>query len=118
MDKEERTAENKMERCLPTIIEMYWSESGRGDGQGDVEKNDQHSYRRPYMIGKAWGGERRRRCDHEIRLKLVDNAISSTIAEMYYNNIFMALWRNNFQKANFRGMTRYVSTMDIQRNII
>ena len=33
----------------------YWSESGRGDRQGDVEKKDHQLYRRPYMMGKARG---------------------------------------------------------------
>ena len=32
--------------------EKYWTESRRGDGQGDVEKEDHQSYRRPYMMGK------------------------------------------------------------------
>ena len=36
-------------------FEKYWTESGRGDGQGDVEKKDNQSYRRPYMMGKARG---------------------------------------------------------------
>ena len=36
-EKEERTTENKMERCNPTILERYWMESERGDGQGDME---------------------------------------------------------------------------------
>ena len=31
--------------------------SGRGDGQGDVEKKDHQLYRRPYMMGKARGKE-------------------------------------------------------------
>ena len=35
-EKEERTTENTMERCVPTRIEKYWTESGRGDGQGDM----------------------------------------------------------------------------------
>ena len=54
-EKEERTAENKMERRMPTRFAKYWTESGRGDGQGDVEKKDHQSYRRPYMMGKARG---------------------------------------------------------------
>ena len=54
-DKEERTTENKMERRVSTRFEKYWTESGRGDGQGDVEKKDHQSYRRPYMMGKARG---------------------------------------------------------------
>ena len=54
-EKEERTTENKMERRVSTRSEKYWTESGRGDGQGDVEKKDHQSYRRPYMMGKARG---------------------------------------------------------------
>ena len=50
-----RTTENKMERHVSTRSEKYWTESGRGDGQGDVEKKDHRSYRRPYMMGKARG---------------------------------------------------------------
>ena len=30
-----------MERRAPTRHEKYWTESERGDGQGDVEKEDQ-----------------------------------------------------------------------------
>ena len=61
-EKEERTTENKMERPdwdrrVSTRFEKYWTESGRGDGQGDVEKKDHQSYRRPYMMGKARGKE-------------------------------------------------------------
>ena len=51
--REERTTENKMERRVSTRFEKYWTESGRGDGQGDVEKKDHQLYRRPYMMGKA-----------------------------------------------------------------
>ena len=40
---------------MSTRSEKYWTESGRGDGQGDVEKKDHQSYRRPYMMGKARG---------------------------------------------------------------
>ena len=54
-DKEERTTENKMERRVSTIFEKYWTESGRGDGQGDVEMKDHPLYRRPYIMGKARG---------------------------------------------------------------
>ena len=54
-EKEEMTTENKMERRVSTRFEKYWTESGRGDGQGDVEKKDHQSYRRPYMMGKARG---------------------------------------------------------------
>ena len=56
-EKEERTTENKMERRVSTRFEKYWTESGRGDGQGDVEKKDHQLYRRPYMMGKARGKE-------------------------------------------------------------
>ena len=56
-EKEERTTENKMERRMSTRFEKYWTESGRGDGQGDVEKKDHQLYRRPYMMGKARGKE-------------------------------------------------------------
>ena len=48
-EKEERTTENKMS----TRFEKYWTKSRRGDGQGDVEKKDHQSYRRPYMMGKS-----------------------------------------------------------------
>ena len=44
---------------LSTRSEKYWTESGRGDGQGDVEKKDHQSYRRPYMMGKARGKGRK-----------------------------------------------------------
>ena len=54
-EREERTTENKMERRVSVRFENYWTESGRGDGQGDVEKKDHQSYRRPYMMGKARG---------------------------------------------------------------
>ena len=54
-EKEERTTENKMERRVSTRFEKYWTESGRGDGQGDVEKKDNQLYRRPYIMGKARG---------------------------------------------------------------
>ena len=54
--------ENKMERRVPTRLEKYRaSKSGRGDGQGDVEKKDQQLYWRLYD-GKSQG-KRRRRCD-------------------------------------------------------
>ena len=46
-----------MERRVSMIFEKYWTESGRGDGQGDVEKKDHQLYRRPYMMGKARGKE-------------------------------------------------------------
>ena len=36
---------------------MYWAESGRGDGQGDMEMEDLQLYRRPYMMGKVVGKE-------------------------------------------------------------
>ena len=37
---------------MSTRFEKYWTESGRGDGQGDVEKKDHQLYRRLYMMGK------------------------------------------------------------------
>ena len=49
--------ENKIERRVSTRFEKYWTESGRGDGQGDVEKKEHQLYRRPYMMGKARGKE-------------------------------------------------------------
>ena len=44
---------------MSTRFEKYWTASGRGDGQGDVEKKDHQSYdyRRPYMMGEARGKE-------------------------------------------------------------
>ena len=56
-EKGERTTENWKYACqaLPTKLEKYWTESGRGDGQGDVEKEDHQSSRRCYMMGKARG---------------------------------------------------------------
>ena len=42
---------------MSTRFEKYWTESGRRDGQGDVEKKDHQLYRRPYMMGKARGKE-------------------------------------------------------------
>ena len=44
---------------MPTRLETYMSESGRVDGQGNVEKKDQLSYRRPYIMGKVRGKEGR-----------------------------------------------------------
>ena len=46
-----------MERRVSTRFEKYWTESGRRDGQGNVEKKDHQLYRRPYMMGKARGKE-------------------------------------------------------------
>ena len=36
-EKEERIIKNKMERRVPTRHGTYWTESGRGDGQGSTE---------------------------------------------------------------------------------
>ena len=47
------TSENKMERHVTTTLEKFWTESGQGDGQGDGEKKDLQSYRRPYMTGQG-----------------------------------------------------------------
>ena len=41
--------------CQRDLKSTVQTESGRGDGQGDVEKKDHQSYRRPYMMGKARG---------------------------------------------------------------
>ena len=57
------------ETCVPTRLEKYWAESGRGDRQGDVEKEDQQSYRRHYMMGKAMGKEDTCVAFYEDRLK-------------------------------------------------
>ena len=38
-EKEEKTTENRMERCVTMRHEKYWTESGRGDGQGDMGRN-------------------------------------------------------------------------------
>ena len=42
---------------MSTRLEKHWTERGRGDGHGRVEKEDQQSYRRLYMMGKAGGKE-------------------------------------------------------------
>ena len=52
-----RMTKNKMERRVPMRLEKFWTESGRGDGQGDVEKEDNQSYQRLYVMGKARGKE-------------------------------------------------------------
>ena len=49
-----RTTEHTMERRMLMRHEKYWTESGRGDGQDDVEKEDLQLYWRPYMRGKQW----------------------------------------------------------------
>ena len=51
-----------MERRVSTRFEKYWTESGRGDGHGDVEKKEHQSYRRPYMMGEARGKEEEQNC--------------------------------------------------------
>ena len=45
--EEGRTTENKMERRVPMRHEKYRTESGIGDGQNDMEKESNQSYRRP-----------------------------------------------------------------------
>ena len=42
--KEERTTENKMERRVPPRHGNYLTESGRGDGQGDMGKEHHQLY--------------------------------------------------------------------------
>ena len=46
LEKEERTTENKMERCSD-VIQRDLIESERGVGQGDMETEYDQSYRRP-----------------------------------------------------------------------
>ena len=36
-----------MERRVTTRLEKYWAESGRGDGEGDMEKEVPQLYGRP-----------------------------------------------------------------------
>ena len=38
---------------MPTRLEKYWTESGRGERQGDVDKEGQPSHQRSDMMGKA-----------------------------------------------------------------
>ena len=38
---------------MPTRLEKYWSESGLGVGQGDMEKKDYQLYRRSYIVCKT-----------------------------------------------------------------
>ena len=49
--------ENKVEIRLPTKLKKYWTGCGRGDKQGDVKKEDHHSYRRPYMYDEKCKGK-------------------------------------------------------------
>ena len=69
-----------MERCMSTRFDKYWTESGRGDGQGDVEKKDHQSYRRPYMMGKARGKE-----EEEEELIIVSKALFRTHPDFSIN---------------------------------
>ena len=46
---------------MSTRFEKYWTASGLGEGQGDLEKKDHKIYRRPYMMGKARGKEEEER---------------------------------------------------------
>ena len=55
---------------MPTRFAKYWTESGRGDGQGDVEKKDHQSYRRPYMMGKARGKVSKVKMDSKISFEM------------------------------------------------
>ena len=52
-----RKTENKMERRMTKRLIKYMTENGRGDRQGDVDKEDKQSYQEPYMMGKARGKE-------------------------------------------------------------
>ena len=68
---------------MSTRFEKYWTESGRGDGQGDVEKKDHQSYRRPYMMGKARGKDEDINIDIMYRQQLCNQRrIFSHIIEM------------------------------------
>ena len=40
---------------IKNVHKVTMLESGRGKRSGDVEKEDQQSYRRPYIIGKPKG---------------------------------------------------------------
>ena len=68
-EKEERTTENKRERRVSTRFEKSWTESGQGDGQGDVVKKDHQSNRRPYMMGKATGKVSNRKVTEHVGTK-------------------------------------------------
>ena len=59
-----------MERRVSTRFEKYWTESGRGNGQGDVEKKDNQLYRRPYMMGKDRGKEEEEEDEEEDERRL------------------------------------------------
>ena len=61
---------------MSTRSEKYWTESGRGDGQGDVEKKDHQSYRRPYMMGKARGKEEE---EGLVTLKLLSHDVQGSV---------------------------------------
>ena len=45
-----------------THVNEIWKVLDWGDGQGDVEKKDHQSYRRPYMMGKARGKQQQHSC--------------------------------------------------------
>ena len=84
-EKEDRTTENKMERRVSTRFEKYWTESGRGDGQGDVEKKVNQLYRRPYMTGKARGKEEEEVLYNvllPVCLSITDKLINKFVANM------------------------------------
>ena len=71
-----------MARRVSTRFEKYWTESGRGDGQGDVEKKDHQLYGRPYMMGKARGKE-----EEEDYIKQIVLDVNVCNAGYYYINI-------------------------------
>ena len=51
-EKEETATENKMYRRMPTRQEKSWTESGRWDGQGVMEKKDHRTSRQSFSWQK------------------------------------------------------------------
>ena len=52
----------------------YWSESGRGDVHGNMEKEDQQSYRRPYWW-KSQGKRRREKTLKHSKILLLEGKV-------------------------------------------
>ena len=91
-EKEERTTENKIERRVSTRFEKYWTESGRGDRQGDVEKKDHQLYRRTYMMRKARGKE-----EEEDMSPIVQATITATRRLLSSTGLLDVLYRPGCQ---------------------
>ena len=84
-------------RRLPTrTVGAYWAESRRGDGQGDVEKADQQSYRRPYD-GKNQG-EQKKRPDN-----LIELIKRSFVPTVFVRSTSKGILQWNFQKSIYFG---------------